>query len=104
MPRSVSSGRSPAVPMIAVTGAAGRAAPVTAIIGTAGDRPDDTLRGIGRIAAERTQRVVIKETRSYLRGRDPGEVVRALLEGIAEAGVDPASIPVYDTEPRALEA
>ena len=26
-------------------GAAGRAAPVTAIIGTAGDRPDDTLRG-----------------------------------------------------------
>ena len=31
-------------------GAAGRAAPVTAIIGTAGDRPDDTLRGIGRIA------------------------------------------------------
>ena len=34
-------------------GAAGRAAPITAIIGTAGDRPDDTLRGIGRIAAER---------------------------------------------------
>ena len=31
--------------------AAGRAAPITAIIGTAGDRPDDTLRGIGRIAA-----------------------------------------------------
>lgn len=85
-------------------GAAGRAAPVTAIIGTAGDRPDDTLRGIGRIAAERVQRVVIKETRSYLRGRDPHEVVRTLLEGIAEAGVDPASIPVYDTEPRALEA
>ena len=26
-------------------GAAGRAAPITAIIGTAGDRPDDTLRG-----------------------------------------------------------
>ncbi len=32
-------------------GGAGRAAPITAIIGTAGDRPDDTLRGIGRIAA-----------------------------------------------------
>ena len=43
-------------------GAAGRAAPITVIIGTAGDRPDDTLRGIGRIAAERAQRVAIKET------------------------------------------
>ena len=43
-------------------GAAGRAAPITAIIGTAGDRPDDTLRGIGRIAAERAQRVAIKQT------------------------------------------
>ena len=32
-------------------GAGGRVPPVTVIIGTAGDRPDDTLRGIGRIAA-----------------------------------------------------
>ena len=32
-------------------GAAGRAAPITVIVGTAGDRPDDTLRGIARIAA-----------------------------------------------------
>ena len=48
-------------------------APVTAIIGTAGDRPDDTLRGIGRIAASKAQRVAIKETLGYLRGRDaPG--------------------------------
>ena len=53
-------------------GAAGRAAPITAIIGTAGDRPDDTLRGIGRIAAERAQRVAIKETLEYLRGRTRG--------------------------------
>jgi cyanophycin synthetase len=85
-------------------GAAGRAAPVTAIIGTAGDRPDDTLRGIGRIAAERAQRVAIKETRSYLRGRAPGDVVRVMLEGIAEAGMDPDTVPVYETEPAALEA
>ncbi|MEJ7749585.1 MAG: Mur ligase family protein, partial [Candidatus Limnocylindrales bacterium] len=32
------------------TGGNGRTSPITAIIGTAGDRPDDTLRGIGRIA------------------------------------------------------
>jgi cyanophycin synthetase len=43
-------------------------APVTAIIGTAGDRPDETLRGIGAIAARRAGQVVIKETREYLRG------------------------------------
>ena len=33
-------------------GRRGRRPPVTIIIGTAGDRPDDTLRGIGRIAAQ----------------------------------------------------
>ncbi|MEZ0239982.1 MAG: Mur ligase family protein, partial [Chloroflexota bacterium] len=60
-------------------GAAGRAAPVTAIIGTAGDRPDDTLRGIGRIAAERAQRVVIKETLGYLRGRGRENIVDTIL-------------------------
>ena len=66
-------------------GAAGRAAPITAIIGTAGDRPDDTLRGIGRIAAQRAQRVVIKETCKYLRGRTRESVVGELLAG-AKAG------------------
>ncbi len=85
-------------------GAAGRAAPVTAIIGTAGDRPDDTLRGIGRIAATQAQRVAIKETLEYLRGRDRQEVVDAIKTGIAEGGMDPATVPVYETETAALEA
>ena len=62
-------------------GAAGRAAPITAIIGTAGDRPDDTLRGIGRIAAERAQRVAIKQTLRYLRGRTAESVVGELMVG-----------------------
>ncbi len=85
-------------------GAAGPAAPVTAIIGTAGDRPDDSLRGIGRIAAGMAQRVVIKETIAYLRGRDRAELVRLLGEGLAQGGVDPATITVYGTEAEALEA
>ncbi len=67
-------------------GAAGRAAPITAIIGTAGDRPDDTLRGIGRIAAERAQRVAIKQTLNYLRGRTPESVVGELLAGVKAGG------------------
>ena len=82
----------------------GGSAPITAIIGTAGDRPDDSLRGIGRIAAERADRVAIKETLGYLRGRARGEVIGILLEGAAAGGKVPAAIPVYETEPEALEA
>ncbi len=85
-------------------GAAGRASPITAIIGTAGDRPDDTLRGIGRIAAERAQRVAIKQTLRYLRGRTAESVVGELLAGIVEGGGSAADVAIYDSEPEALQA
>jgi cyanophycin synthetase len=85
-------------------GAAARAAPITAIVGTAGDRPDDTLRGIGRIAASRAQRVVIKETLKYLRGRTPESVVGEILAGVREAGRSPADVAVYRSETDALQA
>jgi cyanophycin synthetase len=77
---------------------------VTAIIGTAGDRPDDTLRGIGRIAATKAGRVAIKETLDYLRGRQRPEIVRLIQEGLAEGGVDASRVPVYATELEALES
>jgi cyanophycin synthetase len=83
-------------------GAAGRAAPVTAIIGTAGDRPDDTLRGIGKIAAMRAQRVAIKETRKYLRGRSRESVVGEILAGIASARRPTTDVPIYESETAAL--
>ena len=85
-------------------GAAGRASPVTAIIGTAGDRPDDTLRGIGKIAGKRAQRVVIKETTKYLRGRSRESVVGEILAGVASAGRATSDVPVYDSETAALRA
>ncbi|MCJ7711323.1 MAG: hypothetical protein MUQ32_10915, partial [Chloroflexi bacterium] len=85
-------------------GAAGGLAPITAIIGTAGDRPDDTLRGIGRLAAERAGRVAIKETLGYLRGREREGVVQMLRDGIAEGGMDASAVPVYETEAGALAA
>ena len=85
-------------------GAAGRAAPVTAIIGTAGDRPDDTLRGIGRIAAERAQRVAIKQTLKYLRGRTAESVVGELLAGVVDGGVSASDVPIYESEAEALQA
>jgi cyanophycin synthetase len=83
-------------------GAAGRTAPVTAIIGTAGDRPDDTLRGIGRIAAQRAQRVAIKETLKYLRGRSRESVIGEILAGIASTRRSTADVTVYDSETDAL--
>ena len=85
-------------------GAAGRAAPVTAIIGTAGDRPDDTLRGIGKIAGKRAQRVAIKETLKYLRGRSRESIVGEILAGVAAAGRSTADVPVYESETAALRA
>jgi cyanophycin synthetase len=85
-------------------GAAGRATPITAIIGTAGDRPDDALRGIGRIAASRAQRVAIKETRRYLRGRTAESVVGELLAGVTAGGIPASEVPVYPDETQALQA
>ena len=62
---------------------------MTAIIGTAGDRPDDTLRGIGRIAGQRAQRVAIKETLKYLRGRSRESIVGEIMAGIGPPGDRP---------------
>lgn len=85
-------------------GGAGRTAPITVIVGTAGDRPDDTIRGIGRIAAQRAQRVVIKETLDYLRGRTRESMVGELRAGIRAGGGDPAAVPTYESETAALRA
>jgi len=85
-------------------GAAGRTAPITMIVGTAGDRPDDTLRGIGRIAGERAQRIAIKETLKYLRGRTRESMIGELLAGVRSAGVATSTIPVYESETEALRA
>jgi cyanophycin synthetase len=84
-------------------GAGGRVSPITIIIGTAGDRPDDTLRGMGAIAASRAQRVAIKETLGYLRGRTREAVVGELRAGALAAGWRD-EIPVYESEATALRA
>lgn len=84
-----------------LAGASGMPAPVTVIVGLAGDRPVDTMRGVGRIAGRRAQRVVIKELLHYLRGRTREAIVGEIRAGAAEAGyLDP--IPVYESEPLAV--
>jgi len=77
---------------------------LTTIVGTAGDRPDDALRGVGRIAAERSDRLVVKETIRYLRGRTRESVVGELLAGMREGGAGRGQIPVYESEATALRA
>ena len=89
--------------LLDVAAAIARGRPVSAIIGTAGDRPDDTLRGLSRIAAERVQRLAIKESLDYLRGRSRESVVGELRAGAESAGW-PAEIPIYESETSALRA
>ncbi|MBF8290573.1 MAG: Mur ligase protein, partial [Chloroflexi bacterium] len=84
-------------------GAGGPVIPITVIVGTAGDRPDDSLRGMGAIAAARAQRIAIKETLGYLRGRTREAVVGELRAGATDAGWS-SEIPVYESETAALRA
>jgi hypothetical protein len=76
---------------------------VTFIVGLAGDRPDDTLRGVGRQVASRVDRFVQKEMLHYLRGRTRESVLGEIRGGALEGGWN-GEIPVYIDEPTALGA
>ena len=69
---------------------------LTTIIGTAGDRTDAALREIGRLAAVASDRVVVKETHRYLRGRANVDEMTALYVGGIEAGGDTAHVVASD--------
>ncbi|HEX2625624.1 MAG TPA: hypothetical protein VHL56_01810, partial [Candidatus Limnocylindrales bacterium] len=79
----------------------GRPAPITAIVGLAGDRPDDTLRGVGRIVAGKVDRFVLKEMLHYLRGRTRVSVLGEIRAGAREGGWK-AKMPLYIDEPTAM--
>ncbi|MGH2533892.1 MAG: Mur ligase family protein [Thermomicrobiales bacterium] len=73
-----------------VKGPSGR---IISIIGTAGDRTDEALAAIGRLAGTASDRVIIKETRKYLRGRSNNEELNALyVNGLKDAASAPWSI------------
>jgi cyanophycin synthetase len=71
---------------------------VSVVIGTAGDRPDDALRAIGRVAGARADQVAIKESLTFLRGRSRASVIGELRAGLAQSSVPPSSVPVYEDE------
>jgi cyanophycin synthetase len=84
-------------------GSDGRRAPISGIVGLAGDRPDDTLRGVGKLIAPRVDRFVQKEMLHYLRGRTRESVLGEIRAGAVEGGWK-GEIPVYLDEPEALGA
>jgi cyanophycin synthetase len=77
--------------------------PVTGIVGLAGDRPDDTLRGVGKIVAQRVDRFVQKEMLHYLRGRTRESVLGEIRQGARDGGWE-GEIPVYGSEVEAVAA
>jgi cyanophycin synthetase len=55
-----------------------------AVVATAGDRRDEDMRELGRVAARYFDDVIVREDRSP-RGRERGETAALILEGVREA-------------------
>ncbi|MEX2202800.1 MAG: cyanophycin synthetase [Actinomycetota bacterium] len=62
----------------------GRANLRVAVVATAGDRRDDDMRQLGRVAARYFDDVIIREDR-HARGRPPGQTAQLIEEGVREA-------------------
>ena len=73
-------------------------------LGTAGDRTDEILAGLGRIAGAGADHVAIVEKLHYLRGRDREGMNAVFRRAIAETGTPPDEVPSYEGEVTALAA
>jgi cyanophycin synthetase len=72
------------------------------VIAVPGDRRDDDLRHVGRLAAAGLDRVIIKEDRD-LRGRRPGEAAGLIAEGLRAARMDEDRFAIVHSEHAAVE-
>jgi cyanophycin synthetase len=72
------------------------------IVGTAGDRQDSVLHGVGRIAAERADIVLVKANPGYFRGRPAGQTVRLIAEGVRDTGGEQRLAGIFPGEHAAL--
>jgi UDP-N-acetylmuramyl tripeptide synthase len=77
---------------------------LAAIIGTAGDREDEVLVGLARIAGRDADTVYIKENPRYLRGRELEDASRLMRAGLADAGALDRLSGLYPGEQSALLA
>ena len=55
------------------------------VLAAAGDRRDEDIRELGRIAATGFDHLVLRED-GWLRGRQPGETAELLAQGVRSAG------------------
>jgi len=62
-----------------------------------GDRPDESVREVGRIAAQGFKRLFIRED-SDLRGRKPGEIAQLLYDEAVRSGMNSNKIEVVLSE------
>ena len=62
-----------------------------------GDRPDESVREVGRIAAQGFKRLIIRED-SDLRGRKPGEIAQLLYDEAVRSGMNQDKIEVVRSE------
>ena len=79
-----------------------RGGKVRLAVGTAGDRTDEILRNLGRLAGEGADEVAICEKRHYLRGRQLDEMNAILRAGVAEGGYR-REVQAYPSELTALQ-
>ena len=57
---------------------------VVGVVATAGDRREEDMRQLGRVAARHFDIVIVREDRNP-RGREPGETAELVVEGVREA-------------------
>jgi hypothetical protein len=60
------------------------------------------MHGVGYLAARGADHVAIAQLHRYLRGREPHDVVDRLRAGAVDGGADPAAVPDFPDEMRAL--
>lgn len=74
-------------------------------IGQAGDRSVDDLHALAaEVHARNPQRIMLRETPGYERGRAVGEVTGILGDYLLEHGHDPADVTVHENEMDAMQA
>jgi cyanophycin synthetase len=81
----------------------GRPGRLTVIAGHAGDRSErDFEQVVETILAAKPDRVLLRELRGYLRGREPGEIPRLFERALISRGLARTRIATVDSEAAAL--
>lgn len=78
-----------------------KAPAVVGCVTVPGDRPDDTIREVARVAARGFHRLIIREDED-LRGRQPGEIAAIIMEEAIASGMDPRKISIVLPEREAF--